>query len=164
MIKELREQIQGLWSTETRYMNRRNITRLLLAVIVMLVAVQAGAEDKIPSGTIHIEEKEVGLIVSGSFGKGTLNFKGSEYTFKVSGMKVGGVGVAKISAAGEVYDLYDLSQFPGTYVAGEYGITLGGGMGGMVLKKENGVYMHLKSTSEGIALSLGASGLTVKLK
>ena len=49
-------------------------------------------------------------------------------------------------------------------MAGEYGITLGGGMGGMVLKNENGVYMHLKSTSEGIALSLGASGLTVKLK
>ena len=164
MIKEIREQIQGLWSTETRYMNRRNITRLLLAAIVMLVAVQAGAEDKIPSGTIHIEEKEVGFILSGSFGKGTLKFKGGDYNFKISGMKVGGVGIAKISAAGEVYDLYDLSQFPGTYVAGEYGITLGGGMGGMVLKNENDVYMHLKSTSEGVALSLGASGLTVKLE
>ena len=163
-MKETRKSILGLWSKNTQLMIRRNITSLLLSVIVALVAIQAGAEDKIPSGTIHIEEKEVGLIVSGSFGKGTLNFKGSEYTFKVSGMKVGGVGVAKISAAGEVYDLYDLSQFPGTYVAGEYGITLGGGMGGMVLKNENDVYMQLKSTSEGVALSLGASGLTIKLE
>ncbi len=163
-MKETRKSILGLWSKNTQLMIRRNITSLLLTVIVALVAIQAGAEDKIPSGTIHIEEKEVGLIVSGSFGKGTLNFKGSEYTFKVSGMKVGGVGVAKISAAGEVYDLYDLSQFPGTYVAGEYGITLGGGMGGMVLKNENDVYMQLKSTSEGVALSLGASGLTIKLE
>lgn len=108
----------------------------------MLAASYAVTEDKIPSGTIHIKEKEVGLILSGSFGKGTLQFKGSEYTFNVSGIKVGGVGISKISAAGEVYDLYDLSQFPGTYVAGEYGITLGGGMRGMVLKNENDVYMH----------------------
>jgi hypothetical protein len=163
-MKKTREQIQGLRSKEPQFINWQNITRLLLAVIVMLVAVQAGAEDKMPSGTIHIDEKEVGFIVSGNFGKGTLKFKGSEFDFKVSGIKVGGMGVSKISAVGEVYDLNDLSQFPGTYVAGEYGITLGGGMGGMVLKNENGVYMHLKSTSEGIALSLGASGLTVKLK
>jgi len=79
-------------------------------------------------------------------------------------LKVGGVGIAKISAAGEVYDLSDVSQFAGTYVTGEYGIVLGGGMGGLVLKNQNGVYIHLKSTSQGVALQMGAEGLTVKME
>jgi hypothetical protein len=164
MIKDIRKQFLGLWSSKGRFIVRGNITKLMLAVIVTLVAFQAGAEDKIPSGTVEIEEKELSLIIGGSYGHGTLHFEGADYPLKISGIKVGGVGVSKISAVGEVYDLYDVSKFPGTYVAGEYGITLGGGMGGLVLKNQNGVYMHLKSTSEGIALSLGASGLTVELK
>jgi hypothetical protein len=40
---------------------------------------------------------------------------------------------------------------------------LGGGVGGSVLKNENGVIMRLTSTSQGIQLNLSASGVTVKL-
>jgi hypothetical protein len=117
-----------------------------------------------PSGTIEIDETQFGLIIGGSEGKGTLNYQGAEYFFKTSGIKVGGVGVAKISAAGEVYNLFDLSQFPGTYVAGDYGIALGGGAGGVVLKNENGVLLKLHSTMEGIDLNVGVSGITIKLE
>ena len=141
----------------------RETTRLLLALIITLAAFQAGAQEKLPSGTIEIEEKEFALIIGGSFGKGNLQFEGNDYPFKISGLKVGGLGVSKVSAVGEVYDLFDVEQFPGTYVAGDYGITLGGGVGGVVMKNENNVYMRIRSTSEGIAVSLGASGVTVKM-
>ena len=164
MIQDIRQQFSGLWTSTDRFIARGIITKLMLVVLVSFFAFQAGAEDKIPSGTVDIEEKEMSLIIGGSFGHGTLHFEGADYPLKISGIKVGGVGVSKISAVGEVYDLFDLSKFPGTYVAGDYGITLGGGVGGMVLKNQNGVYMHLRSTSEGIALSLAASGLTVELK
>lgn len=142
----------------------REATKFFLAVIITLAAFQAGAEEKVPSGTIEIEEKEFALIIGGSFGKGNLQYEGNNYPFKISGLKVGGLGVSKISAVGQVYDLFDLSQFAGTYVAGDYGITLGGGVGGVVMKNENNVYMRIKSTSEGIAVSLGASGVTIKLE
>ncbi len=122
------------------------------------------AAEKIPSGTIEIDETQFGFIIGGDIGKGQLHYQGVDYIFKTGGIKVGGVGVAKISAAGEVYDLFDISQFPGTYVAGDYGIALGGGVGGLILKNQNGVILHLKSTMEGIALSVGAEGLTVKLE
>jgi len=49
-------------------------------------------------------------------------------------------------------------------VAGNCGIALGGGAGGVILKNENGVYLKLHSTMEGIDLNVGVSGITVKLE
>jgi LysM repeat protein len=74
------------------------------------------------------------------------------------------MGIAKISAVGEVYDLFDISQFPGTYVTGDYGIALGGGVGGMVLKNQNGVFLRLRSTMQGVDLNVGLEGLNIKLE
>ena len=80
-----------------------------------------------------------------------------------SGLSVGAnFGVSKLSAAGEVYDLQDISKFPGTYVKLDGNITLGGGVGGMVLKNENGVIMRLNTTQQGIQLNLSANGVSVK--
>ncbi len=136
----------------------------VIAVLMYLAYSSPAVAQNVPSGTITISEKEFGFIIGGSEGRGTLNYQGAEYFFKLSGIKVGGMGVAKISAAGEVYDLFDLSQFPGTYVAGDYGIALGGGAGGVVLKNENGVLLKLHSTMEGVDLNVGVSGITVKLE
>jgi hypothetical protein len=37
-------------------------------------------------------------------------------------------------------------------------------MGGMVLRNQDGVVMHVRSTSKGAKLQLGTSGLNIKLK
>jgi LysM domain len=143
----------------------RNITKLLVISLVFLITSSvASAEKKVPSGTIDIDETQLAFIIGGDVGKGVLHYKGVDFYFKTGGIKVGGIGIAKISAAGEVYDLFDISQFPGTYVTGDYGIALGGGMGGIILQNENGVYMHLRSTLEGVALAVGVEGITVKLE
>jgi LysM repeat protein len=141
-----------------------NITRLLVIGVVFLIASLAQAQTKVPSGTINIDETQLGFIIGGDIGRGVLHYKGADFYFKTGGIKVGGMGIAKISAAGEVYDLFDISQFPGTYVTGDYGISLGGGMGGIILQNENGVYMHLTSTLEGVALAVGVEGITIKLE
>jgi hypothetical protein len=57
-----------------------------------------------------------------------------------------------------------VSKFSGTYVAAEAGLTLAGGMGGMVLRNSDGVILRLRSTSKGARLQLGTSGLTIRLK
>ena len=78
---------------------------LLLVVFTVLTSAAYSGQvraDNVPSGTIEIDETQFGLIIGGSEGKGTLNYQGAEYFFKTSRIKVGGVGVAKISAAGEV--------------------------------------------------------------
>jgi len=143
---------------------RRSITRLMVISLVFLIASVASAEEKIPSGTIEIDETQLGFIIGGDIGKGVLHYKGVDFYFKTGGIKVGGMGIAKISAVGEVYDLFDIDQFPGIYVTGDYGIALGGGVGGLVLKNENGVYLRLRSTLEGVALAVGLEGITIKLE
>ena len=101
--------------------------------------------------------------MGGSTGGGVLTYQGKQYPFKIEGMSVGAnLGISKLSASGEVYDLTELSKFPGTFSKLESSITLGGGVGGTVLKNQNGVIMRLTSTSEGLQLNLSASGVTVK--
>ena len=145
-----------------------NIRKVLSFLILSLglIGFSAGAADapKVPSGTVSISETQFALIVGGSTGGGVLTYQGKKYPFKIGGMSLGAnVGVSKLSASGEVYDLTDISKFPGTFTKLESSITLGGGMGGTVLRNENGVIMRLTSTSEGLQLNLSASGVTVKL-
>ena len=145
-----------------------NIRKVLSFLILSLglIGFSAGAADapKVPSGTVSISETQLALVVGGSTGGGVLTYQGKKYPFKIGGMSLGAnVGVSKLSASGEVYDLADISKFPGTFTKLESSITLGGGVGGTVLKNENGVIMRLTSTSEGLQLNLSASGVTVKL-
>jgi LysM repeat protein len=142
----------------------QHITKFILISLGLLIAPIASAQEKIPSGTIKIDETQLGFILGGDIGKGILTYQGVDYSFKTGGIKVGGMGIARISAVGEVYDLFDLSQFPGTYVAGDYGISLGGGVGGMVLKNQNNVFMRLRSTMQGVDLNVGLEGLNIKLE
>ena len=75
------------------------------------------------------------------------------------------MGVSKMSAAGEVYDLEDIAKFPGTYTKLDVSITLGGGVGGLRLKNENGVIMRLESRTKGLQLNVGSSsGITVTME
>jgi len=146
----------------------KNIRKVLSVLILSLGILSFGASaadaPKAPSGTVSISETQFALIVGGSTGGGVLTYQGKKYPFKIGGMSLGAnVGVSKLSASGEVYDLTDISKFPGTFTKLESSITLGGGMGGTVLRNENGVIMRLTSTSEGLQLNLSASGVTVKL-
>ncbi len=166
-MKKSKQIITALKLLETRFEEAligRDITRLLLITLVFMIASVASAQEKIPSGRIEIDETQLGFIIGGDVGKGILHYKGVDFYFKTDGIKVGGMGIAKISAAGEVYDLFDIDQFPGTYVTGDYGIALGGGVGGLVLKNENGVFLRLRSTLEGVALAVGLEGITIKLE
>lgn len=144
---------------------------VLLALLGLALGVSAkegekeAPKEKVFSGTVEINSTQFALIVSGQSGSGVLKYQGEEYPFIIGGLGVGGVGIAKMNAVGEVYNLKDLSEFSGTYVQVRAGATLGK-KGSSVLRLGNssGVEMHLKSSNEGIALQLGADGMNVKLK
>jgi len=140
--------------------------RFVLAAAVLIGGLALAGDAKHPVGKVSIEEKEFGLIIGGSKGGGTLSFHGKEYPFKLEGLSLGAnVGVSKMSATGEVYDLKDVSQFPGTYTKLDASVALGGGMGGLRLKNENGVIMALHSRTQGVDINLGSmSGMTVTME
>lgn len=143
---------------------RKILSALVIGFSMLTLTATAADAPKKPSGTVSINETQFAFILGGSMGGGVLTYHGKKYPFKISGISLGAnVGVSKLAAVGEVYDLSDLSKFSGTFTKLEGSVTLGGGMGGTVLKNENGVIMHLKSTSEGIQFNLSASGVTVKL-
>ena len=129
-----------------------------------------GTEDQEPprrdfSGTIEISSTQIAFIASAQSGGGTLEFEGMEHDFKISGLGIGGYGIQSVNAVGVVYNLEKLSDFEGTYSQARMGLTVGKGKGKMGLSNNrNDVYIELKSSSKGIALSGGVDGMKITLK
>ena len=119
---------------------------------------------KTPDATVDLDEVQIGYLMMGTLGGGTLHYQGKDYRFKVGGRGAGGTGVDKLKASGEVFGLKDPADFAGEYLDARAGLaaTLKGG-GHLWLKNGKGVHMQLKTHLEGLALTLGADALTVKL-
>ena len=143
----------------------RTVSRFALFFLVTALASYAVAAEKAtPSGKVTMSTTSIAAGVGVSWGDGTLTLKGKTYPFSIDGLSLVNWGISKAQANGDVYNLTDPSKFAGTYVAAEAGLTLAGGMGGMVLRNSDGVILHLRSVSQGAQLQLGTSGLIIKMK
>ena len=144
----------------------RWFSRSILSFLVLtaLVTTAMSGESAKPSGKVTMESKSIAAGIGVTWGDGKLNFKGKDYPFSIDGLTLVDWGISKASATGDVYNLTDTAKFAGTYVAAEAGFALAGGMGGMVLRNQDGVVLHVRSTSQGAKLQLGPSGLLIKMK
>jgi major membrane immunogen (membrane-anchored lipoprotein) len=126
-----------------------------------------GAEQKpteAPSATIHFEAYQFMAILEGGWGHGTLAYKDKVYKFKTSGMGAGGWGGQKISGTGNVYYLKDVADFAGKYSELRGGVAGGKGAGALYLKNdETGVAIEVKTHAEGLAMSIGVTGVTIQM-
>jgi hypothetical protein len=114
-----------------------------------------------PDGTVSMKE----IIATGAVGgKGTLNFRGQSYPFKLAGGVTGGGGAASTQANGEVYNLHSISDFKGLYTqsSGGAGLTRSGASD-LWLRNSSGVVLHLKGTQEGVTLSLGREEILIEM-
>jgi len=145
--------------------HRSLVANLILASSLFAASGLALADDKKPVGTVTLEEKQMGFFLGGSAGEGVLTVDGKQHRFKIQGLSAGfNVGASKMSASGEVFDMKNIDQFPGTYTKLDASVAVGGGVGGMHLKNQNGVVMTLHSRTTGLDLNLGnISGLTVTM-
>ncbi len=142
----------------------RRLAGLCLASFLLLLP-QAlhGQEEKKPSGTVRIEQVQIAFIGSGNLGGGTLDFDGKQYRFTIGGLGVGGFGVSRMEAVGEVYDLKKVEDFPGAYAQGRYGLVAGDiDKGELWLQNAAGVSLHLKTRREGLALAMGADAVYIE--
>jgi len=131
---------------------------------VVLFASTGMASDAKPSGTVSIQTKAVALGVGVQWGSGVLKFQGKEYAFKVNGLSVVDVGISQVSAVGDVFSLNKIEDFAGTFTAADAGIAVGGGVGAVAMKNQNGVVMKLTSTQKGVKLKLAAEGIKIQMK
>jgi len=136
----------------------------LFVLLVLCTTDDSHGQSLTPSGKISIASNSIALAVGVNWGDGRLIFKGKHQLFAVNGLTLVDVGIVKASAIGEVYNLTDISQFEGTYLPGEAGFELAGGMGGIAMRNKNGVVLHMRGDSEEALLQLAPSGVTIKLK
>ena len=108
-------------------------TEVLLTVIGLGRASLMAASSKAPaqgdtSGKLTLESKSVALGVGVSWGDGVLEYRGKKYSFAVEGLSVLDLGVAKVTARGEVKNLKKPEDFNGTYDMVAAGGSAGGGV------------------------------------
>jgi hypothetical protein len=145
------------------FLHRRMLLGGALASAAMPGSLRA--QERVKTGTVEIEQVQVAFIGSGNVGGGTLNFEGKSYRFTVGGLGVGGFGVSKMQAYGDVYNLRRLNQFPGAYAQGRYGVVAGNkSTGELWLENANGVVISLRARRTGLAVSLGGDAVYIDFK
>jgi hypothetical protein len=144
---------------------KRTLARLVLVLPLLWGVTQAAAKNAAqPVGRIAMEGTSIAAGVGVNWGDGTLRFHEQNYKFSVSGLSLVDVGIAKLNAVGEVYNLTKASDLAGTYVAGEAGFAVAGGAEVMTLRNQNGVVITLSAVQEGAKLALGPAGLSITMQ
>ncbi|NKJ03004.1 DUF1134 domain-containing protein [Novosphingobium sp. SG707] len=131
--------------------------------VATMVGTPLIAEAKSTSGRITISETQFGFLLGGNVGGGTLTYNGKKYKFKIGGISVGKIGVAKIRGYGRVSNLTSISNFAGTYVAADASATAVRGAGSIKLKKGD-VILELDTSSKGLQLSASGGGVKITLE
>jgi hypothetical protein len=147
-----------------------------LAVTVMACALFSGAtlaEDSTqapsrtgaePDATVELSGGAIAAGIGYEWGHGDVLYQGQKHQFNLSGISIVDVGAADISASGVVYNLKNLQDLNGNYVAASAGLTIAGGGSADYLKNEHGVVIKLLSTSSGLRFNLSANGMKVQLQ
>jgi len=145
-------------------MLKKMTAKWLLAMGAVAVFSTAMAADPVPSGTVTLSSKAVAIGVGVSWGDGVLTFGGKTYPFSVEGLSVADLGVSSVTTSGDVFNLKNVADFSGNFVAGEAGIAIAGGPTDQILKNQNGVVLRLKGTQQGARLTLAAQGVKLTIK
>ncbi len=146
-------------------MRTSRILLSLVMVALLLVAATPGGAQKPYSavGTVSIDMTSVAAGVGFSSGSGVLRFGGKRYLFKIDGLSIGNVGVASISAVGNVYNMSNVSQFAGNYAAVGAGVALAGGAAGLTMQNQSGVIIDLYAVQQGVQLNIGPQGFNITM-
>jgi hypothetical protein len=140
------------------------VLSLALVGALLLVAGTVAAQDQL-SGKISLYATSVAVGVGAQWGDGTLTLSnGKQYKFTVRGLEAGGIGFSDMRAQGEVYNLHNLADFNGVYVAAEANVSIGSGGGARTMRNQHGVVINLSSAQQGVKLTLAGEGVRLALK
>jgi hypothetical protein len=123
--------------------------------------------DPNPDASIVIEQVRVGILAVGAaVGGGRLRFRGEELPFSVRGLEFGSLGVATLSASGEVFNLRRLEDFPGRYEEQVAPQPLGGegGPETRFLRNQAGVELRLRTDRTGGQFRFSSAGVTIAMR
>jgi hypothetical protein len=142
----------------------RKFQAILLLAALVLPFMSSAQTSPEPSGSIEISSKSIAVGIGVNWGEGTLTTNGKDYKFSISGLSIADLGVSKITARGEVFNLKNPSDLSGNYVAGAAGLAVADGEDGLVMKNKKGVVLRIHGVEKGIRFQLGAQGVSIKLQ
>jgi hypothetical protein len=146
----------------------RNFLLLVVAAICVVAVLNVGAQQKgdpiYPVGSLSFESTSIAAGVGVSWGNGTFGFQGKQYPISVKGLGIGAVGIAKVNAVGDVFNLTKPSDVAGTYVGITGGVAIAGGIKGVLARNEKGVVIDLRATQQGVSFNLGTDGFTISMQ
>ena len=119
---------------------------------------------KAPSAALKLKSKSIALGAGVSWGDGILTFQGRDYPFSVSELSLLDLGASSVTGTGKVYNLNNLSDFSGNYVATQATFAVAGGNGELTMTNAKGVVITLSSQESGTQLTAGPSGVSINLK
>lgn len=142
----------------------KQVLSVLTVGLSLLAAPALAQEAETPDATLNIEGTFVGVGVGFNWGSGMLKYGGKEYPISMKGATLVSAGISKTTITGNVYNLKSIEDFPGQYGAVKGGIALGGGFSGVAMRNSRGVVVQLKTSQQGLDLTLGPEGVTFSLK
>jgi hypothetical protein len=142
---------------------KKKISLSAITVGLMLAAPVASWAQT-PDGVIELSGGSVAAGIGYSWGHGTLIYRGETYRLRISGVSLASVGVTHYTAAGSVDGLKSAESINGVFTSVSAGATLGGGANISAMRNQNGVVIHLTSTTAGLGLSLAAEGMKVRIE
>jgi len=144
----------------------RMLLSLVMASLLLFAVTGARAQEGpiYPVGEITLEAMQMAAGVGYSWGDGVMKFQGKEYRFTVQGLNIAAVGISKINAVGDVYNLKTAADLAGNYVAVSAGLSLAKGVAGLSMRNDKGVVINLRSAQQGVQLNLGVDGFDLKMK
>lgn len=139
---------------------------ILVAVIATILTLPSGvfAQDATPDATLELKQTSVAIGIGYTWGGGTLAFQGKNYPVEIDGLTFLALGVAQAKGSAEVFNLKNLNDFNGTYMAASAEGTLGAGAGATTMRNQNGVVIKLFTTTEGLNLKVSPEGLRLNIK
>jgi len=114
---------------------------------------------------VEIIKWQVGFIGLVHWSDGVLTYQGRRHRFRARGLGAGGVGMARVRATGEVYNMTSLMQFPGIFGQVQTGLVAPGAQmrGTLWMRNTSGVRLCLPPNHTGLAAQLGADGILIEM-
>lgn len=143
----------------------RGLFSFTLAAVALLAMVAPSAAQNAPSATVEFTTWAAGAGVGAARGDGTLTLPdGRKYEISVENVKFLTVGFTYVQSKGSVYNLKQVQDLEGNFLAGEAGLAAIFGVNGMTMKNDQGVVINIFSTQWGINFTLGGGGMFIRVK
>jgi hypothetical protein len=146
-------------------MSKYTFARTAAVAVIAAGAMSASAiAQPEPDANISFHGGSVAFIGGVNWGSGRMHYQGRRYGLKVSGISLGAIGATNYDAVGQIYNLRRPSDIEGAYAAVEASATAGAGAGEIDMKNDKGVEIRAHSTSAGLKLQFGGSGVEIQLE